>query len=778
MPPSDTVDPVGANPTPAKKSTLKKSSLNPLAKWRQRLEALPLSQSEDSIALRILVQCLVTVGICALVVAATDVTDTSNWNLLAIPLSAAGAAWSWRSRRRHNTGVKFGIALGMLVALTLFLGRMLSLPGDTRIVLAELLIQLQVLHSFDLPRRKDLGYSMMIGLVLIGVAATISQTLLFGPLLLLFLLLALPVLVLDYRSRLGLLGQGWRSLYTHTSPKQLGAVLAVVLSLGMLIFAALPRLPGYQLQTFPVNGSVDTDASFDGRDIFNPGYISGGRDEGDTTGSGGTDSQSPESGPGRISTDFYYGFNQRMNQNLRGEMIPKVVMRVRSQTEGFWRVMAFDRYNGQGWEVSRNGATSKVFRSPVSYQFLPPRVPRLGPKREVVQTYTMVSDFQNLIPALYEPKQVFFPSDQIAIDPEGAMRASKALVEGLTYTVVSDVPLRNPSLLQAAEDAYPENVGRYYLQMPPGIQARVQAETKRLLATAPEPLTTAYDRVAFLTEALKQNYTLKEDLPFFEEEEDLVEAFLFKYQGGTADHFSTVLTMMLRSVGIPARLVAGFGPGQFNPFTGFYIVRNTDAYAMTEVFFPRYGWFTFDAIPGHLFEPPSGGESDPFGILKQIWQWLQGIVPAPVAAWMQKGLGLIGRVLAMLLGGMMRLGGWMRLLVGAIALTVLGFLSWLGWLGWRQWRRTHWLAQLPPMERLYQQMLQRLAAQGYAKSQAQTPFEYAEQLKREPGFGHKSGVGEIVEAYVRWRYGGEMPNLERVREEVNRLKRRKVAKLS
>ncbi|MEM8808482.1 MAG: DUF3488 and DUF4129 domain-containing transglutaminase family protein [Cyanobacteria bacterium P01_G01_bin.38] len=778
MPPSDTVDPVGANLTSTKKSTLKKSSLNPLAKWRQRLEAVPLSQSEDSIALRILVQCLVTVGICALVVAATDVTDTSNWNLLAIPLSAAGAVWSWRSRRRHNTGVKFGIALGMLVALTLFLGRMLSLPGDTRIVLAELLIQLQVLHSFDLPRRKDLGYSMMIGLVLIGVAATISQTLLFGPLLLLFLLLALPVLVLDYRSRLGLLGQGWRSLYTHTSPKQLGAVLAVVLSLGMVIFAALPRLPGYQLQTFPVNGSVDTDASFDGRDIFNPGYISGGRDEGDTTGSGGTDSQSPESGPGRISTDFYYGFNQRMNQNLRGEMIPKVVMRVRSQTEGFWRVMAFDHYNGQGWEVSRNDATSKVFRSPVSYQFLPPRVPRLGPKREVVQTYTMVSDFQNLIPALYEPKQVFFPSDQIAVDPEGALRASKALVEGLTYTVVSDVPLRNPSLLQAAEDDYPNNIKRYYLQMPPELEARVQAETKRLLATAPEPLTTAYDKAAFLTAALKQNYTLQEDLPFFEEEEDLVEAFLFKYQGGTADHFSTVLTVMLRSVGIPARLVAGFGPGQFNPFTGFYIVRNTDAYAMTEVFFPRYGWFTFDPIPGHIFEQPSGGEADPFGILKQIWQWLQSIVPAPVAAWMQKGLVLIGRVLAMVLGGMMRLGGWMRLLVSAIALTGLGFLGWLSWIGWRRWRRTRWLAQLPPMERLYQQMLQQLATQGYGKSQAQTPFEYAEQLQREPGFVHKSGVEKIVEAYVRWRYGGETPNLERVRAEVNRLKRRKVAKLS
>ena len=56
---------------------------------------------EDSIALRVLVQCLVTVGITGLSVAAAGVTDTSAWNLLAIPLSAAGAYWSWRSRRRR-----------------------------------------------------------------------------------------------------------------------------------------------------------------------------------------------------------------------------------------------------------------------------------------------------------------------------------------------------------------------------------------------------------------------------------------------------------------------------------------------------------------------------------------------------------------------------------------------------------------------------------------------------------------------------------------------------
>ncbi len=114
---------------------------------------------EDSFLLRLLVQLLVTLGICSVVVAAAGVTDASLWNLLAIPASAVGAAFSWYRRRNRNVAVKFFIAIGMLMAMAAFFARLVEQPGDTRIVLAELLVQLQVLHSFDLPRRKDLGYS-------------------------------------------------------------------------------------------------------------------------------------------------------------------------------------------------------------------------------------------------------------------------------------------------------------------------------------------------------------------------------------------------------------------------------------------------------------------------------------------------------------------------------------------------------------------------------------------------------------------------------------------
>ncbi|NJO11931.1 MAG: DUF3488 domain-containing protein, partial [Leptolyngbyaceae cyanobacterium SL_1_1] len=319
-------------------SSQQTSKRSVLQQLRRQMSALPQPQAEDSVLLRVLIQVLVTLGITSVAVAAAGVTQTSSLNLLAIPLSAVGAYWSWHRRGQKNIATKFCIAIGMLLALAFFFSRLLGNPGDTRVILAELLIHLQVLHSFDLPRRKDLGYSMMIGLILIGVAGTVSQTLAFGPLLLLFCLVALPVLVLDYQSQLGVLRQGWQSLKTGASLRQLVGLVLIVLTLGLVIFALLPRLPGYQIRSFPISSTVDFDGEFNGNRIVNPGYVNQGEGSEGSGGSGASgelEEQTASSGPGEIDDTFYYGFNQTMNQNLRGSLTPQVVMRVRSQAEGF-----------------------------------------------------------------------------------------------------------------------------------------------------------------------------------------------------------------------------------------------------------------------------------------------------------------------------------------------------------------------------------------------------------------------------------------------------------
>ncbi len=714
--------------------------------------------------MRVMAQALVVVGIIALDVAAANAAEATGRSFWAVPLSILGAVWSWQHRRDRNIAMKFCLAIGMLISLGAFFARLIGELNDTRLVLAELLVQLQVLHSFDLPRRKDLGYSVVIGLILLGVAGTLSQTLAFGPFLLLFLAIALPVLVLDYRSRLGLVTQVLhpknlqKTLGPDLSTKRLGLFFLAVVSCGLVIFACLPRLPGYQLRSFPVSAPVEFQGEFDGRQVINPGYSRGPNQDAEEEGGGGQ-GNAPAEGAGQMDPTYYYGFNTKINQNLRGELEEKTVLRVRSQAEGFWRVLSFDRYTGQGWEVSRNDQVTTLERPRWSYQFYLPRTAPLRRHREVIQTYTVVSDLTNLIPAMTQPDELYFPVDKIAVDPEGGLRSPLTLLEGVTYTVVSDVPFRDRAALGQAGTNYPALIERQYLEVPEAIADRVRSRTEEIIATSPKPLTNPYETSLYLAQYLKQRYSLQPDLPFLEAQEDLVSAFLFEYEGGYPDHFSTALTIMLRSVGIPARLVVGFGPGQFNPFTGLYIVKNTDAYAMTEVYFPRYGWFAFDPIPGHELTPPSIEESQAFSLLRKFWQWVAGFLPSPVSGWLSRVFGILGQAIGGVIAWFLQLlfRGWVGLFAGLLLLVSLSFLGWLGWGRWRSWRRQRWLAKLPPMERLYQQLLGLMAQWGWQKRPSQTPLEYAETLRQR---SHSSNpqvantANDIIHAYVSWRYGG------------------------
>jgi hypothetical protein len=78
------------------------------------------------------------------------------------------------------------------------------------------------------------------------------------------------------------------------------------------------------------------------------------------------------------------------------------------------------------------------------------------------------------------------------------------------------------------------------------------------------------------------------------------------------------MTVMLRSLGIPARYATGFLPGQFNDLAGDYIVRASDAHAWVEAYFPGLGWITFDPTPS--------AEEKPASLLSRLalyWDWFQ-----------------------------------------------------------------------------------------------------------------------------------------------------------
>jgi protein-glutamine gamma-glutamyltransferase len=762
-------------------SAVKSGSI--FAKIQQQMAAVPRTPPEDSLLLRVLVQLMVVVAIIS-----TDIAAETQMSLWAMPLSVAGATWSWYHRHDSNTGAKFALAFAMLGALGYFLVHLVGSMNDTRVVLAELLVQMQTIHTFDMPRRKDLGYSMTIGLILIGVAGTVSQTLAFAPLLLLFLTIALPVLFLDYRSRLQL------PPLTITSPRQitkvglpwqgLGKLLAVVLAIGLAIFAIMPRFAGYQ-GSLPVSAPMKYEGKkFDGKGIVNPGYqkkgkAGTGKGAPQIDGQGGGDVQGEE----LLDENFYYGFNSQINQNLRGMMKPKLVMRVRAQAPGFWRALAFDRYTGQGWEISRNSQTQKVRRPEWDYKFTLGNLNTRMPSKQVIQSYTALEELPNIIPGMTTANELYFPTEEIAIDQEGSLRSPVGLLKGLTYTVISQVPFRDRTLLDVASTKYSADIQKYYLQVPPEIALKLQKYTQNLIDSYPKqqvgknsnPLASNYAKALYLAQYLKQHYQIPQDplgLSRVPAGGDLVDWFLFRCEGkstscqtgGYGDHFATTYTMMLRSIGIPARLAVGFDSGRFNPFTGFYEVYNTDAHALTEVYFPDYGWYAFDSIPGHALTPPGVDEDQTFNTLQQLWNWVAGWLPSPITAW-------IARIWSLTLGWLL-IGvvwffglfsqGLLGILIGTGIAIALSFCGWLGWQQWRKWKYLKWLKKLAPVEQVYQQMLARLSSKCVSKHPAQTPLEYA-QIIRDTG-SHSVGilVTEISQAYTAWRYGAEPQEIDRL----------------
>jgi len=711
-----------------------------LAELKKRLPPPSTVPPEDSIPLRVLVQVLVGVGIVATDVAAGNFQNLSSLptGLWAVPLSGAGAVFSWYRRRERNILLKFLLAIAMLAALGVFFLNILSTPNDTRLGLALLLVHLQVIHSFDLPRRRDLGYSMAIGLVLLGVAATLSQTLAFAPWLVTSAVIAIPMLGYDYRAQLGLEAKGGREPWGVW----LG-VLAASLALGGAIFALLPRFPGYQLRAFPVSANIPLPKDLSQR-IQNRGFPA-------ELAKGSQRKGSKDAQGGLALPTAYFGFNEQIGFDVQGVLEPALMLRVRAQGASFWRMMAFDEYTGTSWRVKRNTTVNVYRQPPFGVIYLPTPLRTLDlPTQSIIQTFTVVNDLPNLIPAAPWPNELYFPTPQVALDPLGTVRSPVELLTGLTYTVASVVPLRDRAELGKTDQRYPPTIRESFLQLPPQVRPRVRELAQRVTQDAPG----YYEKVLTLTQYLKQNYRLQTATPPYGPQRDLADAFLFGSKGGTPEHFATTEVVMLRSLGIPARLVTGFLPGKFNPWTGYYEVWNTDATAVVEVYFAGAGWFSFDPAPGRDLIPPAPDQTETFGVADQSWQTFVKLIPEPLKNALGYLLTGIGTVIAFLFawaGSLVADLGW----VGGAILVLLTVAVVLA--GWGLTVLTRWvryqqrLAQLVPPERIYQKMLGLLAQRGLTKHPHQTPHEFWQDVARHCPAAAPHCL-TITETYLHWRY--------------------------
>lgn len=102
--------------------------------------------------------------------------------------------------------------------------------------------------------------------------------------------------------------------------------------------------------------------------------------------------------------------------------------------------------------------------------------------------------------------------------------------------------------------------------------------------------------------------------------ENPIEDFLFRYKSGQCEYFASSMVLLLRSQGIPARLVTGFLGGEYNPFEGYYIVRDSNAHAWVEAYVEGEGWRIFDPTPPA--GRPLGEDTGVSLLMRQAWDFV------------------------------------------------------------------------------------------------------------------------------------------------------------
>lgn len=180
--------------------------------------------------------------------------------------------------------------------------------------------------------------------------------------------------------------------------------------------------------------------------------------------------------------------------------------------------------------------------------------------------------------------------------------ARRPLDPGESYVIVSAVPDVTIEELRAAGTGYPDFIRERYLQLPDGIPARVFELAESLVVGLDNP----YD-IARQIELYLRTYTYNDQIPGPRPGQDAVDYFLFEEKQGYCNYYASAMAVMLRYLGIPARLGTGFATGELIPQTGAYRLRERDAHTWVEVYFPGYGWIEFEPTASEpLLTRPSG----------------------------------------------------------------------------------------------------------------------------------------------------------------------------
>ncbi|MEA2662833.1 MAG: hypothetical protein QOH08_2405 [Chloroflexota bacterium] len=288
------------------------------------------------------------------------------------------------------------------------------------------------------------------------------------------------------------------------------------------------------------------------------------------------------SGPSRLQG---VSFSDAIRLGQAPNLGDRIVFYVDTPAAHFWRAVTYDFYTGAGWRTTETDRVDKV---------TPPSVAR--EKQDA--TFQIVVPHANLLFGANEPSKVSVPFQFQTGDDRAYSTSLRAVnrnqAQG-TYTTTSLVSNATKDELRKAATAYPATIKAKYLQLPSSVPARVLDLAKRITETKVTP----YDKAEAIESYLRINYKYSTVVKGAPAGRDPVDYFLFDLKADFCEYFASSMAVMLRGVGVPARVVEGFTAGELDNANRF-VVRELNAHAWVEAYFPAYGWIEFEPTPSEL----------------------------------------------------------------------------------------------------------------------------------------------------------------------------------
>jgi len=281
-------------------------------------------------------------------------------------------------------------------------------------------------------------------------------------------------------------------------------------------------------------------------------------------------------------------FQERLDMTSRPRLTDAVVMTVRSDIVSFWRTATYDTWDGSSWTSSDGGSYRLL--GPGGTVFASPDDLAARSGEQSTQEFRLQIRFANALPVA--PSASVVESDARMIQrPDGSILAPDALGEGARYTVTSRQMPVTAADLEAVDAPVPDEIADRYAASP-DTTARVRELARRIVDDAGAD--TEWAKVRALETWMGDNLEYSLDAPLAPAGSDVVDDFLFESKVGWCEQIASSLVVMLREVGVPVRLAVGFAPGEQSGNSGRFVVRERDAHAWAEVWFPAVGWVPFD----------------------------------------------------------------------------------------------------------------------------------------------------------------------------------------